>query len=157
MIDCPPKVVEIDGTTYEIQILDAIKGYRLYVKLINTVGGVLESAGKLDGDKPQELALKFIGAALRNLPPELAEELRSTFAASCLVVMPDGKRPQVKDVFAVLFRGRMLHMSKWLIECIKANFADFLADDSGENPLAQLATLFKSKSPASSIGSSIES
>lgn len=148
------KSVEIDGTTYEIQILDAIRGYRIYVKLINAFGGALESTGNVAGAKQEEIALKLLGAAMRSLPAELAEELRSTFAASCSVVMADGKKPQVKDVFAVLFRGRMLHMSKWLLECVKANFADFLGDDSSESPVAALTALFKSKSPAASTGSS---
>jgi hypothetical protein len=151
------KTVEIDGETYEIRILDAITGYRVYVKLLNAVGGALAGAGGLKGSGP-ELALKALGSALANLTPELAEELRSTFAkATCLV--KDGKKPELKDVFLTHFRGRYAHMSKWMFECIRANFADFLADgaNGSANPLEQLKAMFQSKSPPTSTGSSTES
>jgi hypothetical protein len=152
------KTVEIDGETYEIRILDAITGYRVYVKLLNAVGGALEGAGALKGGSGGELALKVLGSALANLKPELAEELRSTFAKSCCLVK-DGKKPELKDVFLLHFRARYAHMSKWMLECVKANFADFLADESNgnSNPLEQLKAMFQGKPPTASTGSSSES
>lgn len=146
------KVVEIDGETYDIQMLDAVRGFRVYTKLLGAVGGVLENAGKLEGN-PAELGLKLLGSALKSITPELAEELRSTFAAHSSVTLADGKKPQVKDVFLMHFRGRYLHMSKWLFECVKVNFADFLAEGSSVN-LSALLGNFGSKSPSASTGSS---
>jgi len=154
------ETVEIDGEKYEIRLLDAIHGYRVYVKLLNAVGGALEGAGSLKGSSKGELALKTIGAALKNLSPELAEELRSTFAKTTCIVKPDGKKPELKDVFLTHFRGRYAHMSKWLFACIKANFADFLAEGSSEggpSPLEALKAMFQEKPPTASTGSSSES
>lgn len=156
MIEAMSKTVEIDGVTYEIQVLDAIKGFRLYVKLLNSAGGALADLGNLKTSSPGELAMRAMGAVLANVTPEFAEELRSTFAASCAVVLEGGKKPQVKDVFITHFRGRYAHMTKWILECAKANFADFLAGDSSESPLADLLTMFQSKSPRTSTGSSTD-
>lgn len=144
MIEHTTVTVTIDDETYEIQMLDAVAGSRLYTRLLIAMGGVLETSSKLEGS-PQELGLKLLGAALRSLTPELAEELRSTFAKSSAVVIGD-KKPQVKDVFMTHFRGRYLHMSKWMLECVKVNFADFLAAGSSAG-LGQILTQFQRPSP----------
>ena len=144
MIEQTTVTVTIDEETYEIQMLDAVQGFRVYTKLLGVIGGMLGQAGTMQGS-PQELGLKLMGSALQNLTPELAEELRSVFAKSCAVVIGD-KKPQVKDVFLTHFRGRYFHMSKWLLECVKVNFSDFLAEGSSGG-LSQILTQFRSPSP----------
>jgi hypothetical protein len=148
------KTVEIDGETYEIRLLDAVTGYRVYVKMLNAVGSAFEGL-KLKGASDGELAMQAVGAALANLSPELAEELRATFARSCCLVK-DGKKPELKDIFLTHFRGRYGHLTKWLIACVKANFADFLSDESSEteSPLKLFRDLFPSRSQKTSSGTS---
>lgn len=149
------ETVEIDGETYEIRLLDAIAGAKLYAKLLSAFGGALKGLGKVDPKNPDEIALPAIGTVLSSLTPELFEELRATFArATCLV--KDGKRPELKDVFMTHFRGRYGHMSKWMLACLKANFADFLGDSSTGKPglITDLLSKFVSMSPKPSTGSS---
>lgn len=135
MIALPSTTVTIDDEIYTIQTLDAITCFGLYSKLLNAVGGSLSSLSDLavkdnvESDKTAQLdlALRAIGALLRGLPPPLLEELRATFAANTSV-QKEAKSPKLSSVFAFHFAGRMAHMSKWMLECMKVNFADFLDD-----------------------------
>jgi hypothetical protein len=148
-----PHVVEIDGTQYTINMLDATKGYPLYCKLLGKAGEVLEGVGKLDG-KGEELALSMLGRAMRSLSPELVGELIKVFGTSSSVRLDDGKTPNVGAVFAMHFAGRYGHMMSWLIECAKVNFADFLPQDLLAKMPGGLLARFQSQSPATSSGSS---
>jgi tail assembly chaperone len=147
----------IDGETYEIRMLDGVVGFRLYTRLLQCAGAALKELGKIDtkGDHT-ELAARAVCALLAGLPPELYEEARALFAESTTLHKSDGKKPALKHHFGNHFAGRYAHLSKWMIECFKVNFADFL-DESG--PLSSLfATLAKaSPSPKGSTGSPTES
>lgn len=122
----PRQDVQIDGHTFEIPVLDALVGRRLVVKLMNALAPALAQATKQDGKEAQGAAL--IGTALEGLTPELLGEFCDAFGSQSRVDVGDGKRPLVKDVFSSLFAGKYSLMFKWLFECCRANFADFLAD-----------------------------
>jgi tail assembly chaperone len=163
-IALPSTTITIDDEIYTIQTLDAITCFGLYSKLLNAVGGSLSSLSELavkdnvESDKAAQLdlALRAIGALLRGLPPPLLEECRSVFANSSRV-QKEAANPQLSKIFAFHFAGRMAHMSKWMFECAKVNFADFLDGDL----VAQLSAKFKahlgpSQSPTTSNGSTSE-
>jgi hypothetical protein len=148
---------QIDGETYEIRMLDGLVGFDLYTRLLTCAGGAMKELGKIDakGDH-SELALRALGALLSSLPPSLYAEARDLFAENTLVFKPSGQKPRLKHCFGIHFAGRYAHMSKWMIECFKVNFADFL-DESGPlgNLIAMAAKL--SQSPTDSTGSPSDS
>lgn len=133
----PTVEVVIDGETYSIRMLDGTVGFPLYTRLISCAGSAVKDLGKLDGD-PSDLAVRALGALVAGLPQDLYEQARSLFADSCVLHRPDGKQPRLKNVFGTHFAGRYAHMSKWMLECFKVNFADFL-DENG--PLADLLSI----------------
>jgi len=147
----PSVEVTIDGETYEIRMLDGTVGFPLYTRLISCAGNAIKELGKLDGSQ-EELAMRAIGALLTGLPQDLYEQARALFAESTVLHKADGKKPRLKNVFGTHFAGRYAHMTKWMIECFKVNFADFL-DESG--PLADMIALAAkvSQSQTTSIGS----
>jgi hypothetical protein len=118
------KVVEIDGKRFKLYLLDATRGHPLYVKLVKVLGPSLlamavgESAG---GDAAIAGALSNL---LRSLDPELVTELCGVFGGFSEVEI-EGKWPRVKNVFDQYFAGKYMHMTKWLVECCRHNFADF--------------------------------
>lgn len=162
MIGLPAKQVVIEGETYTIRLLDAYAGSALYAKLLSAAGGALSALGSVDtkgvvkSDLAGELGIAAAGALLRGISPELFKEVRDTFAASCCVTK-DGKEPELKNIFAFHFAGRYAHMSKWLLECMKVNFADFLDGDLAGQIIAKFKPSSESKSPLDSTGSSTES
>lgn len=147
----------IDGETYEIRMLDGVVLHRLYTRLLACAGAAMQSFGKIEstGDHT-ELAARAIGVLLASLPQDLHEDARSLFADNTTVFKADGKKPRLKNIFGIHFAGRPVHMTKWLIECFKVNFADFL-DENG--PLSEMIDRVgkASQSPKGSTGSPIGS
>lgn len=139
----PIKTVTIDGVEYEITTLDAIKARRIWVRLVKALGPGIEAAAA--SDAPQEAGLKLLGATLERLPDDLLGEIADVFGESCTVSL-EGRKPTVASVARFHFAGRPLHWSKWLLECAKVNFADFL-DATGGTSVHSLADRFLSKSP----------
>lgn len=113
-----PKIVTIGAFRYRIYLLDATKGYPIFVKLLRALGPALSGLSTQD-------PVAALGALLRSLEVELVAELTSVFGSSSDVEI-DGKWPQVKAVFALHFAGKYVHMIEWLVECCKHNFSDFL-------------------------------
>lgn len=138
MSGLPTKTVTIDGFEYEIMTLDALKARPLWVKLFKAFGPGIEAVSHAEG--AQEIALTLLGKTLAELPEELVMQMSDTFAASCTVKQEDGKRPFVKQVFAIHFAGRPGHFFAWLLECCKVNFADFL-DGSLSAKISALVSL----------------
>lgn len=139
MIALPSQQVTIDNETYTIVTLDGVTCSNLFFKLLAAAGAAFSKLQALSGDK-DDLAIRALGALLAGLSPELSAEVRTVFAGSCTVTK-EGKELSLKVVFPVHFAGRMAHMGKWILECAKVNFADFLDDGSAEGILEQLRAL----------------
>lgn len=143
----PTKTVEIDGERYTIRMLDAVIASNLYFKLLNVAGGALETVGTMSTPgTSQELSMRVAGALLRSVPIKLMTELRTVFANSCTVQIAAAE-PKVSTVFENHFAGRMAHMSKWLIECLRVNFADFLEGDLVADLTAKFQSVTTPKEP----------
>lgn len=158
-IALPSVQVVLDGETYTIRTLDAYVASALYCKFLNTLGGALASLGAVEGKGTGELGVIAAGALLAKLSPELFREVRDTFAASCSVQKGD-KNPELKNIFAIHFAGKMAHMSKWMLECMKVNFADFLEGDLVDQITAKFKKAMGTSDespPTGSTGSSTES
>ena len=103
--------------TYRVTQLDAITGRGAFTRLMK-VGG--PAIAKLD---------EGVGAAFGELCTRLEVEdvhyFCDLFAKQTEVVQPDGKAPQLSDIFLFHFAGRYLEMMQWLTFAMKANFGSF--------------------------------
>lgn len=145
-LDLPKQEVTIDGVKFQIGMLDAVTGSRLAVRLQNTLGTALRGVRDADGGAVIQLA----GGVLEHVTPELLSELVDTFGAQCRVETEPGKMPVVKDVFAQFFAGRYLLMYRWLYECLRVNFADFLSEGTIDKLRALAASAGAAAPPAKS-------
>lgn len=116
----PPVSVTIDGVEFEIAVLGATQASSLLAKILSALGPAL------DGVKGGNFETAFFAAALRALTPELVSELCRTFGSVCRVTLPGGQRMRISDVFDTFFAGRMGLLRKWLTECLRVNYSDFL-------------------------------
>lgn len=143
------KTKEIDGTTYKLEILGALEGQRValkVIKLLAPVAGAVLSGGDLDlhGKDPQVIkvmamaadAEALLGRALTALGEAVSED---DFAAICsvfakrtrIVRMAETKAgPQpvevsLADCYDQHFSRRYRALTTWLVWCIQENFADF--------------------------------
>jgi hypothetical protein len=132
--------VTIDGVVFTIRDFDYKTASRLSAKLFPILGAALRgmSAEFKDGKTPnannQGAWLELFGTLLPEISPELLEEVRSTcakFSSVDLGTDEDGRRmvPELShDVaFNRCFRRKMGLMYRWIGECLKYNYADFLA------------------------------
>lgn len=129
---------EIDGFTYEVTPLGAIKGSRVFTRLLKVLGPVLGS--------------KDISKMFDNFSEDDMDALREAFAPATMV-MGQG---QLDKIFDIHFVGRTMAMIGWLLFSIEVNFADFFAkgkiDLSGA--LGTGATVSNSSSPPAATGPS---
>lgn len=100
---------EIDGITYEVTPLGAIKGSQVFVRLLKVLGPVFTS--------------KDVGSLFEHLTEEDMNYLREAFAPTTLVM---GKG-QLDKIFDIHFAGQMMSMLKWLFFAMEVNFSDFFA------------------------------
>lgn len=119
-ISLPTKTVQIDEFTYTITTLDAVSARRIWVRLFKAIGAGAESAASDEAG-----VMRFLSRVVQALPEDLVEEMADTYARSCTVHYPKGEL-KVAQVFGMHFAGRPAHYGRWLVECSKVNFADFL-------------------------------
>ena len=150
LTSAPTAPVQVGEHRYQIGILDATKGYPLYCKLAAQLGKVLESGGKLDGGNKADLAVRMLGKALQALSPELIGELVRVFGAASSVEI-GGQWHPVQSVFAMHFAGKYGAMMGWLLECVKANFADFLPPNIPALPGLDLGEMLSSSTSPMNI------
>jgi hypothetical protein len=155
------KRVAIDGHDYEITQLGALRGRKLWLKLLHVIAEPLKTLGSLETLNEQAFAT-VIAAALEGLDEATVEEFCDTYGASCTVRVGERWPTLTGEVFDQHFARRYVSMSKWLLECTTFNFADFL----GDNSLGNLAAKFRAAAakaspgqnpPTTSTGSSGES
>jgi hypothetical protein len=130
----PTKRVTLDGVTFELTTLPGTKAYALWLRILKALGPGLDAVSEKDGEAA---VLKALAGALRSLSLEDAEAIRESFAAYSKVETAPGQMPSVASVFDFQFAGKPKLVGKWLFECIKLNFADFL-DESFANAIRQL-------------------
>jgi hypothetical protein len=128
MLQMPTKTFEVDGVTYRTTLLDAHAARGMYLQLVQTLGPALESLGATD-DGPADLALvRMISAVVKGLSPEFLNQMCDRFGEKTVIPRTGGEDTLMPAFFGVHFAGRYSAMSRWLVECIKANgMIDFLS------------------------------
>lgn len=153
------KKITIDGHEYNMTQLGALQGRDLWLKLLQVIAEPMQVLANADG-LTEATATRAIAKALQSLDRETLAEMYQVFGASCEVRV-DERWPKLTDViFDEHFSGRYVSMSKWLLESVVFNFADFLGDISlGKIGGMMQAAVAASKrpSPTASTGLSGES
>lgn len=123
------KRVHIDGHDYEITQLGALRGRKLWLKLLHVIAEPLKTLGSLEKLDEQALA-KVVASAIEGLDEATVEEFCEVYGQSCTVRVGERWPTLTGEVFDQHFARRYVSMSKWLLECTTYNFADFLGDSS---------------------------
>jgi hypothetical protein len=116
----PTVKTTIGEFTYTVTKLGATQGQKLLVKLIKSLGPAASGIGS--GTIGEVLA-----GAVTNLDPALVDELTEVFAKQTEVLTPEGKRPQLSDIYNEHFSGHYDELVDWLVFCVQENFESFLA------------------------------
>lgn len=159
---------EIEGHVYKVFMLDPLVASDLLADIghvlaptLGALGGVLaKEKGDgleklLDGAEPGE-GESNIDAAIERAVLGFFERfdktrqraLIDTLAKVTVVVLPDGKEPQLNAVFSVHFRGRLKAMYLWLAFALKVQFESFFSGtDSAIARAVQRVARAASQSP----------
>jgi tail assembly chaperone len=125
-IGLPSTTVQIDGHSYTITALDAVTARRIWTRLFKAFGAGAESLRGAD----EASILQFLSKFVQALPEDLVDEMADTYARNC-TVKADRGNPKVSDVYMFHFARKPAHHIRWLVECTKWNFADFLDGSTG--------------------------
>ena len=111
----------IDDTEYRITALPATKSRGLNFRLMKIIGPGIALASAQDELRIDEL----LKSALVDLSEDLLTDLCNAFGA----VTQIGGLPEIADErgFDDHFSGRIFTMYKWLFECLKWEYSDFLS------------------------------
>lgn len=123
------KRVHIDGHDYEMTQLGALRGRKLWLKLLHVIAEPLKTLGAMEKLDEQALA-KVVASAIEGLDEATVEEFCDVYGASCTVRIGERWPTLSGEVFDQHFARRYVSMSKWLLECTTYNFADFLGGSS---------------------------
>lgn len=159
------KTVAIDGFTYELTMLGAREGRRVLARLVQMAAPMLDEFAKMptlgkdtltalaDASKTSDAAAEkaegllrvLAGAAsktlIEGLSPDAVDYLCDAFSSKTVVMLEQGSMSLAGNNganFDIHFAGggaAYMRMTRWLIECARFNFADFLggAPDTGRN------------------------
>lgn len=154
------KSVNIDGDDYVITQLGAVTGRRIWLKLLKVIAAPMRVLAGSHGGLSEETIASALASAVESLDDATVDELYTTFGPRCTVRVGERMPELTGEVFDQHFAGRYVSMSKWLLECVLFNFADFLGGTSiGQigSSLQAMMTAHQSKSPKDSTGTSGES
>ena len=155
--------VEIDGHEYEITQLGALEARIVQARLGSLLGPAADALAKAERLDETAIAVAF-KAVVGSLTPEVFVDLTDRFMATTRVRtgVNDAGQPtwarlsdHSRQVFDQHFAGRMLAMDRWIWQCIRLNFADFLGE-AGITSLLEAAAASRFGSPEKSTGSSGE-
>ena len=122
----------VEGTRFQITVLDAVMGRRLYLRLLKAVAPGLAKLAKLAGLKDHEDESAMLGAlasAIESLDVQLFDDLCEAMAAGTRMPRDDGSSVALAPVFGVFFAGKYNLLMQWLLAALNANkFLDFLPE-----------------------------
>lgn len=126
---------EIDGVKFELSPLKVEQSLELLPDLFALIAPVAAAANAEDLT-PEVIKGAIEGgvSGLRNLP-----KFTKAFASRCKVERGEGKMvAMVGQIFDQAFERKMALQLKWLVQCLKLEYADFLAA-GGQLDLGSLA------------------
>lgn len=114
---------QIGEFSYEVTMLGAKLSDRVLLKIARSVAPMFllaASSGSL-----KSLDMSSAADAIRDLKEEEFEWVRDQLAASTDVVMADGKKPSLKNIYDLHFAGRVGERLEWFEFAIEVNFGPF--------------------------------
>lgn len=131
------KTFTIDGSSYTISQLGALKGRKIWLKLVQLMAAPMREMAKADHFDEQSI-MGALAAGVENLDEATLEELYEAFGEACTIAVSATNNPALTGVvFDNHFAGNYQAMSVWLFECVKFNFAGFL-DGASSGTLASM-------------------
>ena len=123
-------VVTVGDTTYSIRQMGARQGRRVWFKLVSALSGGLKEI-RHGVESMADAGLNDLGSAIQGALNGLGEEdfdsVCQTLAEHTAVVF-GSRQVELSVMFDDHFAGHYLEMTKWLVEALKANFADFFTE-----------------------------
>lgn len=121
------KTVQLGEFTYELQQFQPTKGYKIFLRTVKLVGEPLFQF-VADSQKDVKAVLPHVGRILR----ESLNEDEFDFLLKEYMTCVFYKGQPVSPIFESHFEGRMKDIFKLLVEVMKHNYEDFLADFASE-------------------------
>ena len=146
--------VTVDGVEYNLEQLGAVQGRRFVLRLMSNAAPIIQRLAETD-ELNEQAVFAALGVGLGNLDADLVEELSDAFAKKTKVHVGEIWM-DLTPIYDQHFAGSYLSLGKWLFECMKLNFADFLGGSS--DALASVrAKISASKAPKTVTPTSGES
>lgn len=125
----PVTTTHIGDHNYRITALSATEGRRIYLALIKVLAPGLAKLPSLKDAANSDKLLGVVVGSLDGLDERTLDMFCDAFGKSSEVQTGENQWVTLESgAFGEWFAGRYADMTKWLIECIKANkFIDFLA------------------------------
>lgn len=125
------ETVTVDGDTYQIKPLGAVKGKALWDRLARAIGGGAASIVASASAGTVEAQAGAVLGAMAAIPQDLLNDLDEAFAASSKVKMQAGflelgNAHTEDNIFDQHFSGAYEKLMQWRVACLKVNFAGFL-------------------------------
>jgi len=126
----PVTTVKIADSTYRITALSATEGRKIYLKLAKILAPGLAKLPSLKDANNVDKLLGVVVGSLDSLDEDTLDLFCEAFGKATELVVSDKQQITLEPgAFGEHFCGKYADMTRWLIECIKANkFIDFLAD-----------------------------
>lgn len=129
------EVLVVDDTKYQVTQLTTTEGADLYEELLRIVGPSLKDASFLAGEAPETAVLRVMLGSIGSLPRGMVNRMGKLFAKHSKVQATMGAAEtaiEFNDAFYdEHFAGRMGHLTRWIMACLRFNFSDFLPSAAG--------------------------
>lgn len=153
------KTKTIGEYTYEVWMLDPFDASDLLVDLLQTAAPALGALGSavvsqkdgvakvLEGvtsdDPSDNLSGEAIERAVLGVIGRLDKTMLRAIATKMMTVsrvqMPDGKKPELKNIFSEHFKGRTSEMLQWLTFAVRSQYGGFF--ESANQVIARVTEL----------------
>ena len=121
--------VVVEGTRFQITVLDAVTGRRLYLRLLKAVAPGLAKLAGLKDQEDESAMLGALAGAIENLDENLFDDLCNALSANTRMPQDNGSTISLGPVFGVYFAGKYNFLMLWLLAALNANkLLDFLPE-----------------------------
>lgn len=123
----PTVEATVDGTRFQITLLDAVTARKLYLRLLKSIAPGLAGLAKVSSVNDESAMLTAFADIVAGLDVDLFEDLCNVMAESTRIPSNDGSTVKLSAVFGGFFAGKYTMMVQWLVAALSANeFLDFL-------------------------------
>jgi hypothetical protein len=125
------EIITVDDVKYKVTSLNTTPMLALYDELRSILGDSV-AASMSKGGTAEDIATRVIFSAFSLIPVGMLQRLGTIFAQTCELGMAttgtgvDMIWVKLDSVYEQHFSARGAHWTKWVIACLKHNYADFL-------------------------------